>query len=241
MNMQTINLSPGQLVFGRKSASKELNMSEQTIRTCLEKLKKLKNITIQSTSHYSIISVLNWDIYQEHQPADNHIINQPPTSRQPAANHIQEVKEGKEGKELKQSDVDTSLVIKTIDDGNCPHAEIINIFHETLPQLPKIKKWSGTCQKNLKSRWREDKDRQNLEWWKSFFEYISRSDFLMGRKKEWQADLIWIVRPTNFNKIINGSYENRGPNTGSKRTDSNITTTLSWAERKKMELESGYK
>ena len=99
MNMQTINLLPGQLVFGRKAASKELNMSEQTIRTCLEKLKKLKNITIQSTSHYSIISVVNWDNYQGCQPTDNHLINQPPTSRQPAANHKQEVKEIKEGKE----------------------------------------------------------------------------------------------------------------------------------------------
>lgn len=103
MNMQTINLLPGQLVFGRKAASKELNMSEQTIRTCLEKLKKLKNITIQSTSHYSIISVVNWDNYQGCQPTDNHLINQPPTSRQPAANHKQEGNKGKKDKTEKET------------------------------------------------------------------------------------------------------------------------------------------
>lgn len=103
MNMQTINLLPGQLVFGRKAASKELNMSEQTIRTCLEKLKKLKNITIQSTSHYSIISVVNWDNYQGCQPTDNHLINQPPTIRQPAANHKQEGNKGKKDKTEKET------------------------------------------------------------------------------------------------------------------------------------------
>ena len=241
INYQVIDLLPGQFIFGRQAASKELKMSERTIRTCVQKLKNMKNMTIKTTNKYSIISIINWDIYQDKRPADDQQNDQQATSRRPAGDHKQEVKEVKEGKELKQSDVNTSLVIKTIDDDNCPHTEIIKIFHETLPELPRIKKWSGTCQQNLKSRWREDKDRQNLGWWKGFFEYISGSDFLMGRKKEWQADLIWIVRPTNFNKIINGSYSNRGPSTGSIRTDSNIITTLSWAERKKRELENGYK
>jgi len=114
----------------------------------------------------------------------------------------------------------------------CPHFEIIKIFHETLPTLPKVKSWGDQARKNLRTRWREDKDRQNVEWWSGFFEYISKSDFLMGKKTSFQATLLWIVGPKNFEKIISGIYENRcgpeppsnfpGSTTGSRITDQNI-------------------
>ena len=103
INLQPVSLEPGQFIFGREAASKELKMSEQIIRTCVQKLKNMKNLTIKSTSRYSIITIMNWDIYQCNQPADNQQINQQVTSSQPAANHKQEVKEVKEGKEIKQS------------------------------------------------------------------------------------------------------------------------------------------
>jgi len=92
INGAVIKLNPGQFIFGRKTAAKETGLTEQTVRTCLKHFKKSKNLTIQSTNRYSIISIINWDIYQQDETQINQHINQLPTINQPATNHIQECK-----------------------------------------------------------------------------------------------------------------------------------------------------
>lgn len=92
---------------------------------------------------------------------------------------------------------------------NCPHEEIIKLYAEHLPTLTQVKKWTDERRKTLQARWREDKSRQSLDWWRKFFVYISQSDFLTGKASNWQADIEWILKPANFIKIIEGKYENK--------------------------------
>jgi biotin operon repressor len=54
----------GQFVYGRKSAAKALKMDESTIYKRMMKLKNMGNCNIESNTHYSIVSVINWDAYQ---------------------------------------------------------------------------------------------------------------------------------------------------------------------------------
>jgi len=94
---------------------------------------------------------------------------------------------------------------------SCPHDEIRLLYAELLPSCTQPKIWNGTRQQNLRSRWREDKKRQTLDYWKRLFNYISQSDFLMGKVsgsngKAFQLGLDWIVKAENFNKIIEGKY-----------------------------------
>jgi hypothetical protein len=97
---QMIELLPGQFIFGRRAAADELEVGEQTIRTCMVKLKNLKNLTIKVTNKFSIVTICNWDIYQNEDSTSNQQSNQQVTSNQPATNHKQEVKEVKELKEV---------------------------------------------------------------------------------------------------------------------------------------------
>lgn len=85
------------------------------------------------------------------------------------------------------------------------------MYHEILPQCPKVKVWSENSRKQLATRWREDKARQNLEWWRSVFEDVAKSNFLMGRTggKGFLFSLNWFVGPRNFEKVLNGNYANR--------------------------------
>jgi hypothetical protein len=92
---------------------------------------------------------------------------------------------------------------------NCPHEEIIELYHELLPTLPRVNSWPEHRRKLLKARWNEDPKRQSIEFWRALFEFIADSDFLTGRATGWRADLEWIVRPTNFAKIGDGKYVNR--------------------------------
>ena len=78
------NLKLGECICGRKELSINSGLSEQQIRTSLKKLKNTKNVTIKTTNKYTIISVVNWNLYQDINQQDNQQItnNQPTTNQQ---------------------------------------------------------------------------------------------------------------------------------------------------------------
>lgn len=110
---------------------------------------------------------------------------------------------------------------------DCPHAKIREMYHETLPELPRAVTWAENRQELLKTRWRETWERLRqadhphdeealLAWWKAFFARVRASPFLMGKVvdrggKPFFADLEWLVRPTNYAKVLDGKYLDRKP------------------------------
>lgn len=104
----------------------------------------------------------------------------------------------------------------------CPHEKILGIYAEELPELTQPKTWSGQREANLRSRWRwlmtatrSDGERyarnevEGIDYFRGLFRYVRDSDFLMGRKGKWAADLEWLVQAGNFAKVIDGKYDNR--------------------------------
>jgi len=87
-----ITIYPWETLTGRISLSEELWLSQQKIRTSLNKLKSTNEITIKTTNKYSIIKLCNWEEYQQ----NNQQSTQQATSKQPTNNHKQEWKEWKE-------------------------------------------------------------------------------------------------------------------------------------------------
>ena len=86
------------------------------------------------------------------------------------------------------------------------------LYHEILPELRRVREWNETRQRLLSRRWRESRERQSLDWWRQFFGYVRKSDFLMGRTtgrdgRPFDCDLEWLIRPTNFAKVVEGKYE----------------------------------
>lgn len=73
-----IMIKRGQLLTGRKKLAENAKLSEQSIRTSLKRLKSTNEISIKSTSKYSIITLMKWDEYQ--------IKDDKPTNEQPASN-----------------------------------------------------------------------------------------------------------------------------------------------------------
>jgi len=60
----TILVQPGQVVFGRNQWAKQLNIHPSTLWDRIKKLERMGNIEIQPNTHYSIITICNWDTYQ---------------------------------------------------------------------------------------------------------------------------------------------------------------------------------
>lgn len=68
------------LITGRLKLSQETWLSEQQIRTSLDKLKSTNEITIKSTNSFSFITIQNWESYQD--KSTNESTNEQPTDNQ---------------------------------------------------------------------------------------------------------------------------------------------------------------
>lgn len=100
-----MEVHPGQVITGRKALAEQLNISEQNVRTALNRLKSTNEITIKSTKHFSVVTIEKWAFYQAVDNFANQQINQQTnqqlTNSQPTTN--QQVTTSKEGKEFKES------------------------------------------------------------------------------------------------------------------------------------------
>lgn len=97
---------------------------------------------------------------------------------------------------------------------DCPHQQIIDLYHEILPELARVKVWDEARQGYLRKRWREDRKRQSLDWWRRFFTAVRSSPFLMGEvsardRTPFNCTLEWLIKPANFRKVIEGYYSER--------------------------------
>lgn len=62
---QVVNLSPGQFVFGRKKAAEALNSTEKKIRNSMDALETMGNVCRERANKFSIITIRNWELYQD--------------------------------------------------------------------------------------------------------------------------------------------------------------------------------
>jgi len=112
---------------------------------------------------------------------------------------------------------------------DCPHLRLLALFAEKVPSLPQPmpELWAGTKAKNLRARWRwvltarrtsgkkagqryATTEAEALDFFARFFGYVEASDFLTGRDDAWHGcSLDWLVKESNFAKVVQGNYENK--------------------------------
>lgn len=93
-----IILKPGQVIKGRLQIARDLNINESKVKRIINLLKSDQQIDQQSRRYGSLITILNWDKYQERdQQNDQRATNERPTSDQRVTSK-QEDKEHKNNK-----------------------------------------------------------------------------------------------------------------------------------------------
>jgi len=97
-----IEVDPGQFLFGRNTAARELNMKPSSVRNRIKKLKKMGNLDTQEDSHYTIISIVNWPCYQG---SKNNLDNQKDSQRTARGQPEDTDKKDKKGKKNKEKDL----------------------------------------------------------------------------------------------------------------------------------------
>jgi hypothetical protein len=101
---------------------------------------------------------------------------------------------------------------------DCPHTQIVDLYHEHCPTLPRCEVLNDSRRGMLRQRWREVCTTEKfdaphaLEWWRDYFTFVAESKFLTGRAKPkpgdepFLADFEWLIGPKNFAKVIERRY-----------------------------------
>ena len=76
----------GQFITSRENLAFETGLTEMQVRIAIKKLNSTSEITSKTTNRYTMITINNWNLYQQ----NNQQINQQISNKYPTNNHKQE-------------------------------------------------------------------------------------------------------------------------------------------------------
>ena len=86
VGLQKVSLHPGQFVYGRHKAAEELKIKESTLYKYMMWLKNEEILNIQSNNKFSVVTVVNWELYQIDEPKSNSKSNSKGTTKEQQRN-----------------------------------------------------------------------------------------------------------------------------------------------------------
>lgn len=113
---EVVSLRRGQFLMGRNEMSEDLGCGVQMLRTLIERLTNLQELTTKPTTRGTVVTVVNYNLYIDDaptiQPPEQPTANQPVTSGQPAANHLQKAfKKQEEAKDVENNNTPNPVVV----------------------------------------------------------------------------------------------------------------------------------
>ena len=236
----------GSFVTSIKKLSLELCLTEDEVRTAIKHLISTGELTKQTTNKYSVITVSNYELYQdvpEQIPSNSQTdAKQIPNNSHSIPKQFPTIEERKnirreEGKKERREE------------------DILTVSNETVCQTDVrriIDRWNALSEFGIKpikkigsgtkvferlcARIRE----YGIDDVLSTVDMIKDSDFLLGKVKDFTITLDWFSRPNNFQKVYNGNYSNVNRKNGyqsqtAQMLDSFYDQTAEWV--RKMEQE----
>lgn len=184
----------GSFVTSVKNLALDLNLTVDEIRTALKHLLDTKEITKQTTSKFTIITISNYELYQE---VTEQLPKQIPNKSQTIPKPFPTIEERKERKNI--------------------YIQIKDLFNDICVSFPKVTKLSDQRRKTLNARL----NTYNIDDFERLFKLAEQSDFLKGKNnKDWQANFDWMIKDANMAKVLDGNYNNKSSLNQSKKNKS---------------------
>lgn len=189
-------VKPGQRVTSVASIAGATGLTTRKVRTALEHLQSTGEISIKTTSHFSLITIEKWRDYQgcdepERQTTDKQTTNdRQATDKQPTTNEEGKKEKRQEGK----------------NGGQQQHQEIVDAWNALgLNPIRSIK--DGTTRLSLlNARLKGYGEEAILE----AIEEVRQSEFLQGANtRGWTITFDWLLKPNNFQKVLEGQYRTK--------------------------------
>lgn len=199
-----VMIKAGQLVVSRSTVCKELGITDRRYRTIISRLSKSGEIICESRGAYSIISIVNWEIYQEDSVEDisqENVQIVQSACNEDCKNTIQQPLELFPTEEISQNK-------STLNSQEVDCSFIIKLFNDRCKGLPKVIKLTEKRKKVIKI-WFDDIG-GSYDRVQEIFDKAQSSSFLRGdNNRAWSADFDWITHKSNWVRILEGKYDDK--------------------------------
>jgi hypothetical protein len=222
-NWRGVLIKRGQLATSNATLRKDLHLTERQIRTCIKRLISTKEITYQATNKYVIITICNYERYQENKTISDEQNDEQATIKGRASDE-----QATTTKEIKNIRINSLPNGKEPIEGKTdpiPYSEIQDMWNNTCVSFPQIVKLTDPRKHKIKLRLQEmagkEKDMEKaLVVLKQVFTLAEKSNFLKGdNNRGWTATFDWVIEnPKNWVKIIEGNYKNTDNNGQQKQS-----------------------
>ena len=180
-------LKPGQLITGRKSIALALHIDESKVERILKSLKSEQQIEQQTSSKNRLISITNWEFYQQSEQQNEQQVNNKRTTSEQQVNTNKNIKNDKnERKDICQN--------------------ILDLFNKICCSFGGVK----NITKNRAEVISDSLKTYSLDDFKKVFEKAEQSDFLKGNNnRNWSASFDWLIKEDNMAKVLDGKYDSK--------------------------------
>lgn len=84
--------------------------------------------------------------------------------------------------------------------------DVVNIYNDKCKSLSRVTIITDKRENHFKARLKNKKCR-DLSFWESYFDKVSKSDFLTGNNgNSWKASFDWLLNENNMAKVLEGQY-----------------------------------
>lgn len=202
----------GQFITSLNTLSNELQLSVQQVRTCLKRLEDTGEINKESTNKLTKITICKYASYQQLDLEDNTQV----TSKQQAINKQSTSKQQQHNKEINKKRNKENNNIE--DKSSIGKAQNWNFYLDNWNDafsgstISKINKMTNSRKQHLRLRLKDRESNQTPEEvYSIIIDKIKASRFLNGENdRGWTCDFDWILKPANWQKVLEGNYDNRG-------------------------------
>lgn len=206
-------LKPGELITGRKVISVKLNISESKVQRILKRFEIEQQIEQQTSTTSRRISIQNWSEYQEGEQQIEQQLNNNRTTSEQRLNTLQECKNERMEEGYTEANASATDAERPTDHEQINYKDLIHFFNtETMGVFGRIiYPISEKRKASIRARIRE----HGLEAFREMTQRAAKSNFLKGNNdRGWTATFDWLIKPNNFQKIIEGNYNDKTPSGG---------------------------
>lgn len=186
---EPVEILPGQFITGRFALHKEMyprkkknQKSPSTVWNKLQILQNMRNLNIRSHAKYSIITILNWEAYQQNEQQAN---NRLTTGEQPANTDKKDKKEKKVKKKHAYS---------------AEFEEVWQVYPNTDGKFKAFKQWSTMNGERPNNKALIDAINSQIpKWAKKDFEYVPLFTTWLNQRR-WEDGGMKKTQPTMFDE-----------------------------------------
>lgn len=225
----------GKLLGGRNSLAFETGLKPDRVQYLLRKFKKLGMIDWVSHGKFSVFSVEKYDDYQPNfVPADyQQITTSKPAIPMPAGNTVpadyQQITTDKEYNNIiSNTDVLESATADKKSDKKKPSVscqDVVDAYHELLPEAPKIRALNDKRKNQIKTFWRKagvitrqlDGHKFTMQSWRDYLSYVGENcRWMFEERQNHQRGTVWhkkgfdfLLNDNTYLKVREGEHDDR--------------------------------